>query len=100
VEDIDIEINDSWMTPGRYMIRASYKDNTVDYGYGYAEQGMFFGLFGIGDSLEENIKKETCVAIKNLKDARNERRKNDEYLKHLTGLAQNHADKCPKEVIV
>lgn len=96
-EDIVIEIMPSFLNSSRYIIVASYKNNTVDHGYGYAEQGILFNMFNIGISLEDSIKKETCTAIKDLKYNYNERicEKND--LLRLVEISQEHIKNCNKE---
>lgn len=96
-EDIVINTFENRMSRGRYYVDASYKSDpylTKAIGSGHAQAGTFHKLFGIGDSLEASLKKETCKAVKELKQEWVSRELEIQERKRLSRLCKDHIKEC------
>ena len=96
-DNIIVEVSKSFLHSERYTVTAQYKNDPFKqptYGYGYAERGILLRWFGIGDSLDVQLKKATCKAIENLKAKHTARLDKREFMKFLNEKAQAHVKSC------
>ena len=96
-DTIIVEVSKSFLNEERYTVEASYKNDPFKqptHGYGYAERGLLLRWFGIGDSLDVQLKKATCKAIENLKINHAVRLSKRDFMKFLNEKAQSHVKSC------
>jgi len=96
-DNIIVEVSKSFLHSERYTITAHYKNDPFKqptYGYGYAERGLLLRWFGIGDSLNIQLKKATCKAIEDLKVKHVDRLGKREFMRFLNEKAQAHVKSC------
>jgi hypothetical protein len=97
MDDIIVEVSKSFLHSERYTVIAHYKNDPFKQptcGYGYAERGLLLRWFGIGDSLDVQLKKATCKAIEDLKIKHTARLGKREFMKFLNEKAQSHVKSC------
>ncbi len=96
-DNIIVEVSKSFLNEERYTVTACYKNDPFKQptcGYGYAERGVMLRWFGIGESLDVQLKKATCKAIENLKTKHAARLGKRDFMKFLNEKAQSHVKFC------
>jgi tRNA G10 N-methylase Trm11 len=95
INDFDIRVIQPDSEKREYEIRVSYKTDTYHFVKEYAKRSRIYLMFGIGDNLEDCVKKKTVKAINELKYLR----KINEEPQKLTELARLHARTYLKGVL-
>lgn len=96
-DNIIVEVSKSFLNEERYTVEARYKNDPFKIptcGYGYAERGILLRWFGIGDSLNVQLKKATCQAIENLKAKHTVRLGKRDFMRFLNEKAQSYVKSC------
>lgn len=96
-DNIIVEVSKSFLHSERYTISAHYKNDPFKqptYGYGYAERGLLLRWFGIGDSLDKQLKTATCKAVEDLKIKHLARLGKRDFMKFINEKAQAHVKSC------
>jgi hypothetical protein len=91
-KEIIISVHRSFMNTNRYVVMAKYIGIEHLSGEGYAENDLFSRLRG--RSLQDEMKRATCDAVKNLKVAYDRAITERDHMNFLTKESQLYVKEC------